>query len=328
VHPEVTEPPIAHDAIYRNLDPVAELTRDDMAWIAEPIRDMLKGRYERPEDYTAKQAAALLDTETPRFGYEKAPEDAETDILMPDLRALLTELRDPHSPALDKRGIGGILLGNVARYRMAAGYYRKREESGEVEGGRDKWDDRIYDKVTLGPVVGLAANIAVQVALGKKLSPRALVLAAVKGTAVTAAEAATYIAGGSITNSLGHAGVRGSLEMAKGGAWAKPVPKPDGTYTSKNRLLSAPTLDEVGGQDAHHADPGAIAYTTAKGWRKVVDAPFGSLIEWCADRKILMRRGRQFSGGPRPDVPVEAVLRLEQARVRTLQTASPDPSLL
>ncbi len=109
--------------------------------------------------------------------------------------------------------------------------------------------------------------------------------------------------------------------------------KTDGTFTSNAKWLSAPTVDEVGGQEPHHDFPWRVAYTTNTGILGIRDAAFGSLLDTLTKHKTLLDPGQQF-GHPelndlepnqaaieqviqlrRPDMPTEALLELQKARV-------------
>src|SRR5690606_6261512 len=125
-------------------------------------------------------------------------------------------------------------------------------------------------------------------------------------------------AGGNITNSFGHAGNIDKLTMREFLA-GRVYPKADGTYATDDKRLSPLTLDEVGGQRVHHDHPDRIAYSLREGFEKFADAPFGSFLDFLISRGLIFKPGDQFEGEEkRPDMPSDAVLKLQDYRAKKL----------
>ena len=144
---------------------------------------------------------------------------------------------------------------------------------------------------------------------------REVAASATKGAIITGHGMLGLIVGGNIVNSLGRGGKENSAsrQFAKDFWQGNVRVKDNGTYTTDNALLSPPTLGEVGGQYEHHEDPSLISYTHEKGLEKFLVDPFGTMTEFMADHDIGMSRGPGFEG-PRPDMPSDAVLKIEEIR--------------
>jgi hypothetical protein len=336
-NPDIDAPPLPET--FAGLDPVAELTPDDVRNIGGLAMQKVEGRYEKPTSYTAEDEDRLLDPETPRYFYPERPsllqklrrrrrkQTEEEEQPQADIHRLSAELRDPHSPPLHRNGTRGVLLENVPLYGDAARWFAdeknrpdhlKKSESDESGHPSKRW--------MLGFVAG---NIVLAGLMRGGRKPRDLVKHAAIGTATALTAYQGLKAGGDVTNAFGHGGkypirsaITNNIEV-----------RDDGTYPSNAPVLSLPTLDEVGGQYYHHLHPEWVAYTpkaygSERSWRRFVQAPFGSMLMALADRGIGMENGPGFDTRPgelRPDVPSEAVLELQQARIRTLESKQKQP---
>ncbi len=329
--------------IFKGLDPDAELSPDDVLAIGSSIREVVKDRYDRPTEYSEDDLARLLDGQTPRYYYPKNIKDqsAEKSIKSGDrsINRLRSVLIDPHSPALHRYGVLGVLWQNVPLFKANQRDVKAFEQIGEYDLGQDETDKKFFDNSKLGLSLFFLGNIGLMFMLNKNQSINGrsdkllnrLAVAAIEGSAVSIGVAQGYKMGGNITNGLGHLGA--SLYQA---LVSKPKCKPDGTYPYNAKLFNLVTFDEVGGQYDHHAKPGKIAYTDASGIRKLINAPFGTIVEKLTDRSILYDHGDQYghpelvedvftldsNRQPRPDEPMRAVLMLEAARRRTMQRAA------
>ncbi len=318
-HPETP------DEIY-GLDPAVESIDTETAYaIGSLARELVRDLYQPAEEYTVDEGTRILYDKNPRFMYEN-PEQMKQDRKhpvrfdpnnLPSLRQVRFMLRDPHSPPLHKMGIPGIMRSNVPLYSYA-------EHNFEDPGFRpddlqpDPTDTWIRDnraKLRIGYVGGmaLAGILLARPRTAKEATAGALAGAAASGAAVLA-----LIAGGNITNSLGHAGDINRLTLREFLA-GKVHPKSDGTYASDDKRLSFATLDEVGGQRVHHDHPEKIAYSMREGVNKLIDAPFGKFLEFLVSRGILFKQGDQFNNeDQRPDMPSEAVQMLQNYRAKRL----------
>lgn len=303
-------------SLFANLDPGAELTIDDIRTIGNAARPLVQNLYDAPENYSQEEELRLLDAKQPRYfyshrlGLRERLEGKAQEIDKPKSRtiaAITPELRDPHSPVLHENGVLGIFKDNMALYRKQAAHEQMRRPK----------------RFGLGIAPLFIGNIALHVLGSHEFTPSDVIRRAAVGSTIAGVIAGILVFGGNLTNSAGHPG----NSLLKAVLDGNIVPNPDGTYSYNAKWLSLPTFDEVGGQDDHHQRPGDIAYTSARGIRKVMSAPFGSLLEAMADRNILLRHGKQFGqkDNPdpsfrRPDEPHEAVVLLQQTRVRTIQT--------
>lgn len=319
--------------VFFGLDPVAHLSADEVRSIGVAVRTEVKDRYDTPAEYSEEDLKRLLDGETPRYFYPAKEERSAEKLIRSGYRGierLRSVLVDPHSPALHKNGVLGILVDNVPLFRANQSDVKAFEEIGEYDLGKDKLDERFFDS-KLGLAAFFIANIAIQASLNKDRSIKGLAKSVIGGISVAAAVGQIYKLGGDITNGLGHLGSSFYRALADG----KPQVKPDGTFSYNAKLFNLLTLDEVGGQYDHHLKPGKVAYTEHTGIKKIINAPFGSLLDALAERNILFERGDQY-GHPelvddiltldsdrefvRPDEPMKAVLMLEAARQRAIGT--------
>lgn len=324
-HPEIPR-------IFKGLDPGADLRPAQILKLGQLAETLVAGRYDRPKDYSISEAQRLLDPKTPRYFYptkterrdNKLNNRSDSEPANRSLNKLAVELRDPHSPVLHNNGVRGILRDNVSLYRFAASYMEQLEKAGK-NFGQDNWDRLIYDKVKLGVTVFYAGNIAVAYVQQPDSSPKGLLKAAARGSLVAISADGIVIAGGNITNSLGHAGELTSLAQT---LFTNEIAmKADGSYTTNDKRLSLPFLDEVGGQEVHHGSPDKINYTRASGRKSFEEAPFGSSIKVLVKNNILMKPGNQYGANKdtppdgllskRPDVLNETVLLMQKFRVET-----------
>lgn len=310
------------DALY-GYDPAAEMIDADTVYeIGSLARDLVGGLYQPPEDYTAEDAKRILYDQSPKYFYEDAEEmkyDRQNPVKFdpanpPTLHQIRFLLRDPHSPALHRRGIPGILRSNVPLY----GYVEHNFEDAVFRPADlqpdeiDNWTRQNRSKLRYAYVGGMVLG---GVLLGGRGSKEKMATQAVLGAAASGLAVMGLIAGGNITNSIGHGGDLKKLTVSDFLA-GKVYPKADGTYENDyHRGLGPATLDEVGGQKVHHQHPDAIAYSLETGLDKVREAPFGTFLESLADRGIIFKRGDNFEAmESRPDMPSSAVLRLQEYR--------------
>ena len=318
---------------FAKLDPfVANFSRKEVMEIGELSETLVKDRlgeaYETKKEYTQEQLKEIFnpDPEKGRYFYSSQKKH-QGEWTQDEIAEIL--LTDPHSPALiDKgNGIHGIAMKNVPLYRRTAQLFFDRPdlkpEDLQNEDGTNK-QARKRDVVA-----GVALPAAAVLFRSGKYKPKDVAIAAVAGGAIYGVRAATEILGGNITNSLGHAG-KFDLSRLTQAAFRKDykfVLNEDGSLATDTRhagllgkLLSVATLDEVGGQQVHHAYPEKIAYTMKKGLEGFAEAPWGTTLKKIADSKLpFIEHGDNFGGGPRPDVPHEAVILIQNARVKQMQ---------
>ncbi len=330
--PEITEPPIPE--VFTSLDPAAALTPSQVKSIGATAREPIIDRYSAPESYAEDTAVALLEPTLPRYlyptnkgwlrkvlgtwyGISEYRVDPESDI-----DKLAVELRDHHSPALDKDGVPGILLGGVSRYRdPPAAYYKdasKRPEDLRKTGG-----EAGDPAPKMGIVTLVAGNIALTAALHGGRQPKDIARHVIVGGATAGVAAVGLLFGGNFINSFGHVGASLWRALRSG----KPEVKPDGTYSTETlELLKLATLDEVN-QDRHHKHPEEYVYAdpALTGRKKVRAAPFGSLLDVFVKRGWGLYPGKGFDlkpGERRPDMPSRALEQLVAARVQTIKSAA------
>lgn len=326
-NPNMVNQPVP-EAFY-SLDPVAVLSPGEIKDVGDSARKLVEGRYDVPISYSNEEVSRLLDPVTPRYLYQERPgflsrlfarnnpNPDEPALNKRNLEYLVPELRDPHSPALHRQGVRGLLFDNVALYAQAGEYFKNnahrpvhlRQEVADHIAEHPKWGQRTL-------IIG---NIAVAGAIFGGLTPLALAGHVLTGHIMTGAMASVLRLGGNLTNSFGHGGKRPiwSFLFNKG----NPLVKADGTFATNAKSFSPLTLDEVGGQGPHHQYPGKIAYSVKKGFKKLAEAPFGTLLESLAKRDIGLSPGKGFElkpGEQRPDEPVEAAIKLYDARIRTM----------
>lgn len=310
----------------RGFDPaIPELDVETAREIGVLARELVADFYTPQANYTAEEAHDIMLSPDDKFRYEsqQAIKQARRNPIHYDpentsLHDMRFMLRDPHSPALHDKGILGILAYNVPLY----GYVEQSFQDPRFRLERlqpDDWDETLREnraKLRWGYVGAMALAT---IAANRSKTPGQAAGNAVLGAAASGLAVVGLIQGGNITNALGH-----------GGDWKKYRPsdiregvvhvKPDGTYTSNSKTLSAPTLDEVGGQYEHHEDPSRIAYTTQEGWKRWAYAPYGRFLEKLIDKGVLLKEGGNFGGDHRPDLPSDAVLLIEKTRRQHIGT--------
>jgi hypothetical protein len=302
------------------LDPAAtEIPLEVAREIGVEARSLVEGKYKVPTGYSVRNAANMLFNKSARFFYE------DTQIMKKDKKKAVDSksgsvhdvrflLRDPHSPVLHHEGVVGILKQNVPLY----GYVENSMADTTVRPSDlmpDEIDEKLREsrtKLRLGYVGGMMlAGVALNRTKTIGEVPRHLVL----GAAASGLAVASLIAGGNITNAFGHAGdtKNTTLKEILGGIVK---PKPDGTYTSNASFLNFLTLDEVGGQKIHHEHPDKVAYTDDTGIKKLLKAPFGTIVEALANKGLMIKISDNFGNDHRPDDPSQAVIMLQEERIR------------
>ncbi len=320
---------------YPFLDRFAVLTADDIVEIGdysdEYLKDRLGGTYEPPSKYSKDQLRVLLDPQEPRYLYPEKRHDGSKYSQDEKARILL---RDPHSPALmDRRnGVRGVLGSNVALYREASHLFRDHPElmpkdlqaTVNIDPTATRVDAFIEQSLDLADLVLRARN---------KYQPEDQLKALLAGVAINTVKLGFHIAGGNITNSLGHAGETTPLSFLQA-IFAKDYQiklNSDGTISTDavyggpfGRLVSWLTFDEVGGQDVHHKRPDQIAYTFAQGLRACREAPWGKVLDGLAESPYFpwINPGKGFDlkeGETRPDMPNPGVLLIQRRRAEQLR---------
>lgn len=375
VENSITEPPL-HET-YPNYDPIAELSVDDIQAIGDVQRAEIGHRYDRQAQYSQQEMDQFADNKTPKFFYPRrrtllqCVQGVKKQRITHEPRSLdslTSELRDPHSPALHLEGEIGIAKHNVPNYKDSQRDFMVQESEGR-DFGKTKQDEFFeHTGVWMGLFFG--SNVLLQIAIKRNLTKKGLAAAFINGSAVAGAALMGYVLGGIVTNVKGHSGWKDTLknsiinvgrrsyglpikppQIGEDGTYVdsgtkryvdrlkQPQVKADGTFTSNNKWLSAPTFDEVGGQQNHHEKPWSIAYSDEGGIRKAVEAPFGTVLELLARHSLFLKPGTQF-GHPeikeintplltpedydkrtyvRPDEPAKSVLMIEAIRRRTIQ---------
>ncbi len=336
IHSEVSSPPIPDT--FAGLDPVAVLSPEQVKDIGSSARKLVENRYDAPDSYSDEEATRLLDPVTPRYLYDERPRFLKRILSRHrtfkepisnkrSLEYLTPELRDAHSPALHPKGVVGVFFDNVHLYSKDGEHFKDntnrlphlQQESSDKIGEKPKWGQRCL-------IIG---NIAVAATMFGSLTLPALAGSVLTGYAMTGLMAAGLRGGGNLTNSFGHGGKEPIKTFLRGVLYKdyKPRPKADGTFAANAKSLSLPTFDEVGGQDEHHENPGSIAYSNKEGFRRFIEAPFGVVLESLANRNIGIRHSEGFGlkpGERRPDEASEAVLKLQDARIMTMQGQLPE----
>lgn len=300
----------------------------------ERVRERLGDSYKPPANLTHSEVVAILYPQEPQYYYPdyhaKKAEYTQDDVA----QILLT---DPHSPALappkdgEVNGVRDILLHNVARYKQTANLFKARPDLRPTDLQTDH--DVANENVTKAVVAGFVATGTAALLARRKFRIKDVAIAAAAGSAANGIRMGTEIVGGNVTNSLGHGGslvdaIKHPVSFVRtvGRSNLQLILNEDGslsTDTSKSgmlgKILSWVTFDEVGGQDEHHHHPDKIAYTSKTGWRKAVDAPWGTFTEFLANSGIpILERGNAFSeldGQRRPDETNPAVLLIQAIRI-------------
>lgn len=331
---ETSEHPELPDEV-RGYDPAVEAINLDTAYeIGCLARELVGGLYQPAEHYSPIAGVQLLESGWPRYFYEDKKQmkhDRKNPVRFdpenkPSLRQIRFLLRDPHSPALHTLGIPGILRDNVPNYGYAENNFEDPAFRSKdlLPDATDTWIRENRGSLRYAYAGGMALA---GVLLGHDKAPSKIARNAVLGAAASGLAVVTLIGGGNSTNAFGHAGVPGSEDKRQALSdliHGKVYPKPDGTYTTDGSWwLSLLTLDEVGGQEVHHDHPDKIAYSLKNGGAKLIEATFGSSLEFLARHGIIFKPGDNFDGrDQRPDLPSEAVLKLQDYRAKKLAEAS------
>lgn len=332
------QPAMPNDFEKGILDPFAGFTLEQAIGIGKSaeaeIRDKLGDAYTPPniEEFTEAEANHIIDTTKAKYYYPQTKKPKNQPYTQDEKARIL--LTDPHSPALthprgkNKNGVRQVLFSNIPLYRVTSKLFKDRPEL--MDKDLQKEPASKVEKKWLPPVAVYAANIGA-VAVGSvlvrgKFGVAEAAFSVPAGAFMATVKIAIKLSGGNVTNSGGHAGqlqgIRGmyahnrELKLSSDGSLS--------TDTSRagfaGKLLSIMSLDEVGGQDKHHKNPHLIAYTLAKGWQKIKDAPWGSALQYLSARKkpVLVRPGKGFDlkeGESRPDAASESVLAIQKQRV-------------
>ncbi len=294
-------------------------------YIAERYED-----YRSPTWYSRDQMYDLLYPNQLMSLYPKEKHKKGTEYTQDEIIDIL--LGDPHSPARMRRrnGVRGVLLGNVGLYRQASHMFRSHPElmpkdlqvSEIVDHTETRVDAFVEQSIRMADLVLRIRNVRHPEDELNELKALAA------GVAINTVTSGVHIAGGSITNSWGHAGETSPKRFLQAIA-AKDYElrlNQDGTIATDavyggivGRAVSWITGDEVGGQRVHHDYPDQIAYTTQKGLRAWFEAPWGMLLTVLAENPNIsfINPGRGFDvkkREERPDMPHPGVLLIEQRR--------------
>jgi hypothetical protein len=305
------------------LDPVLKTMDTNNAYeVGTLARELVRGKYRPASAYTLRAAGILLSGKEPRYFYEDSTtmkHDRKNPVKFdpenpPSLHEIRFLLRDPHSPVLHRMGIPGILLYNVPLYGYVENNFQDpmfRPDDLQPD-NTDHWTRENRTKLRYAYVGAMILTSVLTSNSKEKIARNAFLGAASSGLAVVA-----LIGGGNITNAYGHSGDRDKLTSQE---FLQGVVHPfaDGRFTNDDDHWGPATLDEVGGQLIHHDHPDLIAYSLDHGWEKVKKAPFGSILEALADHGIIFKHGDNFNGDRRPDMPSEAVLKLQELRSKYL----------
>lgn len=286
--------------------------------LGDLARTLVDGRFKPQDHYSDDEIDRILFGSEARYLYE-APKGDKTAVRPVDDEATLWDLRyllrDSHSPALHPDGMRGIALHNRKLYEDTVRFFEQNPQfmpPDIVSTPREAWIEDHKKQVRFGLV---GASIVARVVAEQPRTAKEYGASAVRGAAVAGIATLALIAGSNIVNSLGHGG---EVKLASRQCWnyllsGEVRMKKNGTYTTNNRLLSPPTLGEVGGQFEHHEDPSLIVYTHETGLKKFAIDPFGATTELMARHNMGISKGEGFEGR-RPDMPSDAVLFLEQLR--------------
>lgn len=332
---------------YLGLDPfVEEMGRETVLQIGEAadtlVRDRLKDLYRPPQFADDAEVIATLNPTEPQYYYEpRIKREARDDYTPDDLARYL--LRDPHSPALVRRDnpVQGVAIENMPLYQEPANAFRQFPEIKPKDLQRpEDFDPEYQPKVAKDVVAGFAINTAIMAAANRDFSVAGAARAVLEGSAANGVRAGLEFLGGNVTNSAGHMGDPFQSELAQAFFNRKYVIKlkSDGTISTNTvgagrgpasrvlgRMASWATLDEVGGQQIHHQEPWKIAYTNAEGIEAVVEAPWGSMLEFLAESNAVqdIKKGDNFIGQTRPDVAHPAVKLIQSLRAERYKIDHP-----
>lgn len=328
---------VATPQSYMFLDPfVKSFSLEDVLEIGDiadrRIREYLPS-YEPPSFYTKEELQALLNPTGPRYFYSEGPKHPGS-YTQDEIAEIV--LGDPHSPVRipppEQNGVRGVLKSNVTLYRRAADLFKYRRDLIPKDLQKDSRDPK--DKFGFADMAKTALVLAPLVLLARhKYKPADFAKAVLAGEAIYWISVGVHLLGGNITNSLGHAGVMTPEGLLKGPISKdyKPIINPDGTVSTNSvnggpigRLISLLTLDEVGGQSAHHDGPEKIAFTFRSGINAWIDAPWGRFLSFLANSKYfpLMSVGPGFElkeGQVRPDDPSPALAIIHRRRVEQME---------
>lgn len=300
---------------------VPNFTRKEVILIGKIADDRaqktLKKYYKPPAFSDPEEIHNVLNPTEPQYMYSKY--DKNKPFTPNDLAHVV--LTDPHSPALVRmtNGIQGVAVENVGLYSRAADAFRQYPEIRPD----DLPPHKRSTKSTLPEVAaGVLVPSAIVFLARRDFTVKGAVKALAAGAAIDGISAAVALTGGNVINSLGHGGkMEASIAKALFKRDYKPQVKPGGSLTTNNneagavrRVMGLLTFDEMN-QEFHHKHPEAIAYSDKKGVKKIIEAPWGSFLEFLADNKYFpfIRRGKGFEGA-RPDMPHQGVLEIEKAR--------------
>lgn len=325
---------------FENLDPfvkefdqktVNKIGASADAMVQERLADPSLGdkQYKKPdfEDVTDDDLLQILNPDEPQYTYpEYVPKTKPEEYTQDEIARIL--LTDPHSPAL--MSVQGVAINGVNLYQASANMFRAipLTKPEDLQHPDDDITAEERSKKTRKAVVGgFAVNAGIQFALNRDVSLKGAARAVLEGAAANGVRGGMEILGGNVTNSAGHMGdpVQTELVQAFLNRKYEIKLKPDGTISTNTvgkglagRIASWATLDEVGGQEYHHAHPEAIKYTDKNGIEAWVEAPWGSLLEMLAkdERVKFLKEGKQFGDGPRQDVVTDAVKMIQAERAK------------
>lgn len=325
---------------FSHLDPfVKSFSLEDVLAIGDiadrEMREYLPS-YEGPSAYTKEELQVLFNPTEPRYFYSEGPKQAGS-YTQDEIAEIV--LGDPHSPVRipppEKNGVRGVLKDNINLYRRAADLFKNRRDLIPEDLQKDSRDpkdnfrfaDFVKGSMLLAPLVLIARG---------KYKGADFAKAVLAGGAIYGISIGVQLAGGNITNSFGHRGVTTDAGLVTDPFKKeyKPAVNPDGTISTNSvnggligRFISLATLDEVGGQSAHHDGPGKIAFTFRSGLNAFIDAPWGRFLSFLAGNKYfpLINPGKGFDlkeGQVRPDDPSPALAIIHQRRVEQLKKAA------
>lgn len=307
---------------FPHLDPfVSRFSRKDVLLLGHYAENIMTKRlgeaYKRPSTYSHDQMQTLLYPDKSMYLYPEKQKDHKGEYIQEDIEEIL--LRDPHSPVLDPspNGVQGILKTNVPRYQLVSRLFRNRRD---LLPEYLQIDEVINHKKTryTGFVEGSLVAAGIVLVARNKYEPKDFLKAVLAGTAINLVKLGVHIAGGNITNSLGHAGRMTPERFIRAmfGKEYKPILNPDGTVSTDSikggllgRWINFITFGEVGGQDVHHKAPWQIAYTFAEGLKAWGHDPWGMLLDRVAHSKYFpfIKPGKGFEGKIRPDIASPAM---------------------
>jgi hypothetical protein len=238
--------------------------------------------------------------------------------------------------------VQGVAMTNISLYQTAAAMFRhfpeiKPEDLQRPEDFDPTYQERHKNDAKKTFYAGFVGQAAAMYVVNRDYTWRGAGRAVLEGAAINGLRAATELVGGNVTNSAGHMGDPAQTELAQ--AFLNRIYdiklKPDGSISTNTvgkgvvgRVASWATLDEVGGQEVHHRAPWKVRYTDAEGRQAVVEAPWGSFLEYLAKNEHVsaINEGAGFAGeeNDRPDVVHRAVRKIQDARAEQYQRDYPD----